>query len=81
MYSQPNCMPSRAPVRKLNALGAPFTKVDVSQNDEALNRILDLGYQQTPVIVVGDEHWGGYSPDKLAWAAAHVAGAGNVAND
>jgi glutaredoxin-like protein NrdH len=75
VYSQPNCMPCRATVRKLNALGAPYTKVDVTEDEDALALIQELGYKQTPVVVVDDVHWGGYSPDKLAWAAQHVADA------
>jgi glutaredoxin-like protein NrdH len=72
VYSQPNCMPCRATVRKLNALGAEYTKVDVSQDDTALNYILDLGYQQTPVVVAGDEHWSGYSPDRIEQAVRRI---------
>lgn len=75
VYSQPNCMPCRATVRKLNALGTPYTKVDVSQDDKALALIRELGYTQAPVVVVDDVHWSGYAPDKLAWAAQYVADA------
>ena len=69
VYSQPNCQPCRAVTRKLDQLGATYVTVDVTEDPEALDDIRRLGYQQTPVIVVGEHHRSGYSPDWLKWAA------------
>jgi glutaredoxin-like protein NrdH len=27
--------------------------------------VLSLGYSAAPVVVVGDEHWSGFRPDRL----------------
>ncbi|WP_280357092.1 glutaredoxin family protein [Nocardia otitidiscaviarum] len=75
VYSRPGCQPCKATVKKLELLGAPYTKVDVTQDDRAREQMLELGYKTAPVVVVGDVHWGGFSPDKLEWAARHVADA------
>jgi glutaredoxin-like protein NrdH len=40
--------------------------IDVEQNDEALARVKQLGYLQTPVVVTAHEHWLGHQPEKLA---------------
>ncbi|MFD3594288.1 glutaredoxin domain-containing protein [Nocardia sp. NPDC058640] len=73
MYSRPNCQPCKATVKKLDQLGAVYTKIDVTQDPDALELIRGLGYLQAPVIVVRDGgeviHWAGYAPDKLRWVA------------
>ncbi len=73
VYTRPDCQPCKATKKKLEQLGAAYTAIDVTEDDEALALIRGLGYLQAPVIVVrdGDEavHWGGYAPDKLRWAA------------
>lgn len=69
VYSKPNCVQCDATVRKLDQLGATYAKVDVTEDEAALEFIRGLGYSQAPVVVVGDHHWAGFSPDKLAWAA------------
>ncbi|WP_280389814.1 glutaredoxin family protein [Nocardia wallacei] len=73
VYSRPNCQPCRMTIRQLEKLGAPYVKVDVTEDSEAAERIKALGYLQAPVVVVGDEHWSGFKPQKIAWAAQHVA--------
>jgi glutaredoxin-like protein NrdH len=75
VYSRPNCEPCKATIRKLNKLGAAYIKVDVTEDTEALVLIKGLGYSQAPVVVVGDEHWAGYKPGHLEWAARYVADA------
>ena len=53
--------------------------VDVTQDEDYLNLIKGLGYQQAPVVAVrgGDgailESWGGFRPDRNEKAAALVA--------
>ncbi|MFE2994100.1 glutaredoxin domain-containing protein [Nocardia sp. NPDC059246] len=70
VYSRPNCQPCKATIRKLDALGADYRKVDVTEDDDALDYIRSLGYSQAPVVVAGETHWTGYSPDKLTKAVA-----------
>ncbi len=73
VYTRPDCQPCKATKRTLEQLKAAYTLVDVTEHPEALDLIRGLGYLQAPVVVarVGDEefHWGGFSPDKLRWAA------------
>ncbi|MGY1946589.1 glutaredoxin family protein [Nocardia asiatica] len=74
LYSQPGCEPCKAVARKLDQLGAPYRKVDVTQDDAALARVRGLGYNTTPVTVVGEHHKHGYAPDWLKWAAEYIQG-------
>lgn len=68
VYSRPNCEPCKATIRKLNSLGARYEKVDLTEDPDALDYVKSLGYSGAPVVVAGDVHWAGFSPDKIAKA-------------
>ncbi|WRS30921.1 glutaredoxin-like protein NrdH [Actinomycetaceae bacterium MB13-C1-2] len=72
VYSKPRCVQCDATYRALDRSGTPYRKVDVSVDSEALQYIIDLGYQQAPVVVVGNEHWSGFRPDRIAAASKMV---------
>ena len=66
VYTQPGCAPCAASKRKLTKLGIPFTEKDVSVDFEAREEIISLGFQQTPVVKVGEsDSWAGYRPDRI----------------
>lgn len=65
IYSQENCYPCKATYRKADALGISYTVVDISQDHDAREYVMSLGYKQTPVVVAGDVHFSGYNPDRL----------------
>ena len=65
MYSKKDCQQCRATERKLKELDLDYQYVDIQSDDEAMERIKELGYLQAPVVVVGDSHWSGYRPDKI----------------
>lgn len=84
VYSKPGCPQCDATARLLNRMGAPYTKVDVTEDDVAYAFVKQLGYQQVPVVVVRDrhattgddergdnivEHWSGFNPDRVKRAA------------
>ncbi len=75
VYSRPNCQPCKMTMLKLDKLGASYAKIDVTEDADALATIKALGYSQAPVVVVGDEHWSGFKPHHLEWAAQYVADA------
>lgn len=65
LYSQPGCQPCRLTKMQMDKLGLDYTVVDIKASPEGLARVQELGYQSTPVTVVGEDHWGGYKPDRL----------------
>lgn len=84
VYSKPRCPQCDATARLLNKMGAPYTKVDVTEDGVAYGFVKNLGYQQVPVVVVRDrhantgddepgdnivEHWSGFRPDRAKRAA------------
>jgi glutaredoxin-like protein NrdH len=63
LYSKKPCVQCDAMVRKLTKEGAPFHKVDVTQDPAAYEFVTSLNYAQVPVTYTsGGEHWGGYVP-------------------
>ena len=41
------------------------TKVDITEDTQALEMVKSLGYLQAPVVIAGEEHWSGFRPDKI----------------
>ncbi|VEI13376.1 glutaredoxin-like protein NrdH [Trueperella bialowiezensis] len=73
VYSKPSCVQCTATMRALTKYGLEFTEVNLMEDDDALETVKALGYQQAPVIFADGEHWAGYRPDRIkALAAARV---------
>lgn len=70
VYSKPSCVQCNATYRAMNKKGVPYTVVDVTQDQAAYQHIVDLGYQQVPVVETEHEHWSGYRPDKITTLAS-----------
>ena len=54
----------------LDRAGSPYIKVDISEDADARDYVMSLGYLQAPVVVTSTGHWSGYRPDRLATAVA-----------
>lgn len=65
VYAKPMCVQCDATKRDLTRHGLRYQLVDVTTDEEALERIKDLGYKQAPVVIAGDDHWSGFRPDKI----------------
>lgn len=65
IYSKPGCVQCNATYRKADQLGLDYTVVDISEDTEARDYVLGLGFQSAPVVVAGDQSWSGYVPHRL----------------
>lgn len=65
VYSKPNCPQCSATVRKLKQNNVQFDSVDLMEDPSALDFVKSLGYNQAPVVVVGETHWSGFRPDLI----------------
>lgn len=73
VYSKPKCPQCQATYRALDRKGIEYDVVDLTQDAAAFAMVRELGYQQAPVVVFGEDHWAGFRPDKVnALAAALV---------
>ena len=65
VYSKPACVQCKATQHYLDKAGLRYSVVDLTQDVEAAEMVEGLGYKQAPVVVVGDNHWSGFSPDRI----------------
>ena len=66
LFTQPGRMPCKAVERKLNQYGIPYITHDISTDENARERVLALGYTQTPVVLAPDgTSFSGLHPGKI----------------
>ena len=66
VYSKPNCMQCEFTKRWLHENGIPYTAYDVTKNERYVNRVIQLGYQNLPVVYVDKKrNWFGFRPDLM----------------
>ncbi|MFT3970450.1 MAG: glutaredoxin-like protein NrdH [Micropruina sp.] len=75
VYSKPSCVQCTATYRALDRAGLSYDVVDLSADEQALSQVMELGYQQAPVVFADDEHWAGFRPDKIKATAARAQAA------
>jgi len=73
VYSKPACVQCTATYKALERANVEFEVFDVSEDQQALDAVLELGYLQAPVVVTDDDHWSGFRPDKIGDLVARLA--------
>lgn len=73
VYTKPACVQCNATYKALDKAGIAYNTVDITENAEAREHVLSLGYLQAPVVMIGEDHWSGFRPDRIkALAANHL---------
>ena len=72
VYTKPACVQCNATYKALDKLGLDYAVVDITEEPEARDYVMALGYLQAPVVVAGNEHGSGFRPDRIK-ALAGVA--------
>ena len=71
VYTKPACVQCDATFRALEKAGISYDKIDVTQNAEAREYVMSLGYLAMPVVYVSPtQHWSGFRPDRVGSIAA-----------
>lgn len=65
VYSKPDCEPCKNTKNLMAKYDIKYNEVDITQDDEARDRVVALGYMQSPVVVAGDTHWSGFRFDRI----------------
>ena len=65
VYSKPACVQCTATTRALDARGLSYDVIDLTEDAEAMERVMALGYRQAPVVIAGESHWAGFRPDMI----------------
>ena len=69
VYSKPACVQCTATTRALEAKGLSFEVIDLTEDADAMEMVVSMGYRQAPVVVAGDAHWAGFRPDMIGTLA------------
>jgi glutaredoxin-like protein NrdH len=56
--------------RYLDKNGIAYDTVDITQDPEALEMVLGMGFSSAPVVISDAGSWAGFQPDKLNLLAA-----------
>lgn len=73
VYTKPACVQCNATYKALDKAGVDYEVIDISDNEEARDYVMALGYLQAPVVVAAEEHWSGFRPDRIKSLAVAVA--------
>ena len=65
VYTKPQCVQCDMTKRMLNNLGVDYKTIDITEDQEALNMILGMGFQSAPVVITESDSWSGFNPDKI----------------
>lgn len=65
LYSKPRCPQCDATKRWLAKNGTSYIELDITDNSDARDYVMALGYLSAPVVVAGADHWSGFRPDRL----------------
>lgn len=67
VYTQPNCVQCDRTKRFLDMKEVPYEAIDITENEEAYNFVVTLGYKSVPVVSTDDgDVWSGFRLEKLA---------------
>lgn len=70
VYTKDNCVQCDMTKRLMDKMGVEYDVVNISQNPEALDKLIQLGYRAAPVVITKNDSWAGFNPDKIADLAA-----------
>ena len=70
VYTKPACVQCDMTKRYMDKNGIPYTTVDITQDPEALEMILGMGFSSAPVVISEVGSWAGFQPDKINLLAA-----------
>jgi glutaredoxin-like protein NrdH len=73
VYTKPSCVQCNATYRALDSKGIEYEVLDLSQDEQALAAVKELGYLQAPVVITDEGHWSGFRPDKIDELASRLA--------
>ena len=65
VYSKPACVQCEQTKKLLTKNGLEFKTIDITQDEEAYNKVVEMGFMSVPVVIAGEDSWAGFQPDKI----------------
>ena len=66
MYTRDNCTQCIATKQFLDRQEVDYEIIDLDKEPEAMVQVEEMGYRSLPILVVDNESWSGFRPDKLS---------------
>lgn len=66
VYTKPSCQQCIATKKELERKGLEYVSLDVTEDEEAMNKVVQLGFRSMPVVVTENDNWSGFRVDKLS---------------
>jgi glutaredoxin-like protein NrdH len=70
VYTKPACVQCDQTKKLLDKNGVEYTTIDISEDQEAFDKIVAMGFMSAPVVISGNDSWAGFQPDKINAIAA-----------
>lgn len=65
VYTKPNCSHCEQTKSTLDQNNISYDIVDLTENNEARNMVLGMGFRSAPVVITDNDSWAGFRIDKL----------------
>jgi len=65
VYSKPACVQCEQTKKLLTKNGLEFDTVDITEDVDAYNTVVEMGFMSVPVVITDDDAWAGFQPDKI----------------
>jgi len=70
VYVKPSCVQCDMTKRMLDKQGTEYQTIDITQDQEAFDMVVGMGFQSAPVVITPTDSWAGFQPDKIIALAA-----------
>lgn len=71
VYTKNNCVQCDMTKRLMDKMGIQYDTINISEDPDALNKLIELGYKAAPVVMTDSgDSWAGFQPDKIGDLAA-----------
>lgn len=65
VYSKPDCPQCELTKRDMDILGIEYKTIDITLEQDQLERLTSLGFRSAPVVETDQGAWSGYDRDKI----------------
>lgn len=70
VYTKPSCVQCDMTKKLLDKNGVEYNTIDITQDQDAYDKIVAMGFLAAPVVISGEDSWAGFQPDKINSIAA-----------
>jgi glutaredoxin-like protein NrdH len=65
VYSKPACVQCEQTKKLLSKNGLEFDVIDITQDPDAYDKVVSMGFMSAPVVITDNDSWAGFKPDKI----------------